>query len=524
MELFSAEILVSLLTLTFLEIVLGIDNVVFISIISGRLPANQQKKARLTGIALAFLGRVLLLLAINWIIGLNKPFFHINNFAFSYRDLILIVGGLFLIGKSTSEIHARIEGTSEGSANSKQLTLRSAILQILILDLVFSIDSIITAIGLVENVIVIIIAIVISLATMLFFAKRISDYINAHPAMKVLAISFLIMIGTVLVIEGFHIHVPKGYIYVSMAFALGVEILNIQISKRNKTKTPLTIKKMKFEEKKMIIGDMMVSYFDEGSRAAPTVLFIHGFPFNKNSWVRQLELLSDTHRVIAYDVRGHGHSEPGLLSFSIPQFVADLFLLLDALAIKKVTLCGLSMGGYIALAAHKQEPGRVVGLILCDTQCAADTKEVMVKRAETILAVEANGLQKYAVDSLEKLFSKNSLIDNPLVASDIEDVILHTPIKTITKTLMALARRSETCLSLNTIKVPVLIIVGADDQITPPEAAEKMHNLIPQSELRILEKAGHLSNLEAPETFNNYLQAFLGSLQNQSDHKGVSMF
>lgn len=240
MEFFSAEIIVSLLTLTFLEIVLGIDNVVFISIISGRLPAEQQKKARLIGIALAFLGRVLLLLAINWIIGLNKPFFHISEFAVSYRDLILIIGGLFLIGKSTSEIHARIEGTSEGSKQAKQLTLRSAIIQITILDLVFSIDSIITAIGLVENVVVIIIAIVISLATMLFFAKRISDYINAHPAMKVLAISFLIMIGTVLVIEGFHVHVPKGYIYVSMAFALGVEILNIQISKRNKGKTLLT--------------------------------------------------------------------------------------------------------------------------------------------------------------------------------------------------------------------------------------------------------------------------------------------
>lgn len=239
MEFFSAEIIVSLLTLTFLEIVLGIDNVVFISIISGRLPAEQQKKARLTGITLAFVGRVLLLMAINWIIGLNRPFFHINDFAVSYRDLILLVGGLFLIGKSTTEIHARMEGTSESSEQSKKITLRSAIIQIIILDLVFSLDSIITAIGLVENVIVIIIAIVISLATMLFFAKRISDYINKHPAMKILAISFLIMIGTVLVIEGLHVHVPKGYIYVSMAFALGVEILNVQISKKNKSGLPL---------------------------------------------------------------------------------------------------------------------------------------------------------------------------------------------------------------------------------------------------------------------------------------------
>lgn len=241
MEFFSAETIVSLLTLTFLEIVLGIDNVVFISIISGRLPLEQQKKARLTGIALAFVGRVLLLMAITWIIGLNKPFFYIHDFAVSYRDLILIVGGLFLIGKSTTEIHARIEGTSGGSKESKKITLRSAIVQIIILDLVFSLDSIITAIGLVDNVTIIIIAIVISLVTMVLFAKRISDYINKHPAMKILAISFLIMIGTVLVIEGFHVHVPKGYIYVSMAFALGVEILNIQISKRSKSTTPLNI-------------------------------------------------------------------------------------------------------------------------------------------------------------------------------------------------------------------------------------------------------------------------------------------
>jgi predicted tellurium resistance membrane protein TerC len=241
MEFFSTELIVSLITLTFLEIVLGIDNVVFISIISGRLPVSQQRKARLIGISLAFLGRVLLLMAINWIIGLNKPFFNVGNFAVSYRDLILIAGGLFLIGKSTSEIHTRIEGKPEGSKKAKKLTLRSAIIQILILDLVFSLDSIITAIGLVDNVFVIVIAIVISLATMLFFSKRISDFINKHPAMKILAISFLIMIGTVLVIEGLHVHVPKGYIYVSMAFALGIEVINMRISRNNKSKTTVSL-------------------------------------------------------------------------------------------------------------------------------------------------------------------------------------------------------------------------------------------------------------------------------------------
>lgn len=234
MEFFTTEIIVSLITLTFLEIILGIDNIVFISIVSGRLPAAQQKQARIIGISLAFVGRVLLLLAINWIIGLSKPFFNINDFAVSYRDLILIAGGLFLIGKSTSEIHHRIEGKAEGAGNVKKLTLRSAIIQILILDLVFSLDSIITAIGLADNVLVIIIAIVISLAAMLLFSKRISDFINKHPAMKILAISFLIMIGTVLVIEGLHVHVPKGYIYVSMAFALGIEVINMRINRKSK--------------------------------------------------------------------------------------------------------------------------------------------------------------------------------------------------------------------------------------------------------------------------------------------------
>lgn len=247
MEFFTTEIIVSLITLTLLEIVLGIDNIVFISIVSGRLPATEQKRARVIGISVAFLGRVILLLAINWIIGLSKPFFSINDFAVSFRDIILIAGGLFLIGKSTSEIHARIEGKEEDPKNAKKLTLRSAIIQILILDLIFSLDSIITAIGLVDNVIVIIIAIVISLAVMLLFSKRISDFINRHPAMKILAVSFLIMIGTVLVIEGFHVHVPKGYIYVSMAFALAIEVINMRISRNSKPSTKMKTNKIKLE-------------------------------------------------------------------------------------------------------------------------------------------------------------------------------------------------------------------------------------------------------------------------------------
>lgn len=232
---FTTEILISLLTLTFLEIVLGIDNIVFISIVGSRLPVEQQKKVRIIGLTLALVGRILLLLAIEWIIGLTKPIFTINDFAFSFRDLILIVGGLFLIAKSTSEMHKKLEVSKEQEkASLRKNTLRSAIVQILLLDLVFSLDSIITAVGLVDQVYIIVIAIVISMGVMLAFSKAISDFINNHPTMKLLAIAFLLMIGTVLVIEGLHVHVPKGYIYFSMAFALGIELLNMRIRKISK--------------------------------------------------------------------------------------------------------------------------------------------------------------------------------------------------------------------------------------------------------------------------------------------------
>jgi predicted tellurium resistance membrane protein TerC len=234
-ELLTTEGIVSLLTLTFLEIVLGIDNVVFISIASGKLPEEKQQKARVLGITIALVARVLLLLGVSWIIGLRTPFFTFNDFEISWRDLILIAGGLFLIGKSVSEIHEKLGGPSDKSVRVKSLTLRAVVIQIILLDIVFSFDSILTAVGLVDSVLIIIIAIVISLAIMLFFAGRISDFIHKNPAMKLLAISFLMMIGLVLVIEGLHVHVPKGYIYFAMAFALGVEILNMKIRKKSKS-------------------------------------------------------------------------------------------------------------------------------------------------------------------------------------------------------------------------------------------------------------------------------------------------
>jgi pimeloyl-ACP methyl ester carboxylesterase len=167
------------------------------------------------------------------------------------------------------------------------------------------------------------------------------------------------------------------------------------------------------------------------------------------------------------------------------------------------------MGGYIALKAVQQSPDRIAGLILCDTQCTADNEEAKKKRSDTIHEVQTNGLKQYAEDSVEKLFSKTSKAGKKQVVSGIEGTILHTPVETIVNTLMALAGRSETCSSLHLIKVPVLIMVGAEDQVTPPASAQKMHELIPNSELQILEKAGHVSNLEAAEIFNSHLQSFL---------------
>jgi predicted tellurium resistance membrane protein TerC len=233
-QLFTSQGIVSLLTLTFLEIVLGIDNIVFISLTTGRLPAKDQAKGRTTGLLLALGGRIALLLGVSWIISLQNPVFTFNDFEISYRDMILIAGGLFLIGKSTSEIHARIEGAGEKPKQTKALTLRAAIIQIVALDLIFSLDSILTAVGLVDHVSIIIIAIVLSLGVMIAFSGKISDFINKHPAMKLLALAFLIMIGTVLVVEGLHVHVPKGYIYFAMAFALIIEMLNMKIRKKEK--------------------------------------------------------------------------------------------------------------------------------------------------------------------------------------------------------------------------------------------------------------------------------------------------
>ncbi len=223
------QIWIGLLTLTILEIVLGIDNIIFISILSGKLPAEQQARARRVGLALAMLTRIGLLFSLTLIMRLTAPMFTVFGLGISGRDLILIVGGLFLIGKSTHEIHQKLEG-EEGEASARVApSFMSVIIQILLLDIVFSLDSVITAIGMVSQIGVMVTAVIIAVVFMLFFAGSISDFVHRHPTIKMLALSFLLLIGTTLIIEGFHQHIPKGYIYSAMAFSVLVEMLNMKI-------------------------------------------------------------------------------------------------------------------------------------------------------------------------------------------------------------------------------------------------------------------------------------------------------
>jgi len=227
---------VSLLTLTFLEIVLGIDNIIFISILTGKLPADQQNKGRIVGLSLALVFRVGLLMMISWIAGLIYPILTIFGFSFSGRDLILIAGGLFLLVKSTLEIHNKIEGAEEGLDKQVKHNFWNIIIQIILIDLVFSLDSVITAVGLVNNLTIMVIAIIISMIVMIIFAKTVSDFIHKHPTIKMLALSFLLMIGLLLLVEGFHVEVPKGYVYFAMLFSFLVEMLNIKMRNRAKKK------------------------------------------------------------------------------------------------------------------------------------------------------------------------------------------------------------------------------------------------------------------------------------------------
>lgn len=234
MELFlSFETWVAIATLTFLEIVLGIDNIIFISIVTNKLPENQQGKTRTMGLAAALIFRILLLITINWIIGFSKPLFTIFSFKISVRDLILAMGGIFLLSKSTSEIHHKIEGTKEYEKKSlnKEIGIVGIIAQIVMLDMIFSFDSILTAVGMTKHLPIMIISVVIAIGIMMLASGTLSRFINNHPTIQMLALSFLILIGFMLILEAIGIYVPKAYIYFAVFFSLFVEILNMKLRK-----------------------------------------------------------------------------------------------------------------------------------------------------------------------------------------------------------------------------------------------------------------------------------------------------
>jgi predicted tellurium resistance membrane protein TerC len=240
---------IAFLTLVLLELVLGVDNVIFISILSGKLPTHEQSKARTTGIILAIGTRILLLLSLSWIIGLTAPLFSVLNHPISGRSLILIIGGLFLIGKSTHEIHEKLEGEEEHVSGGGRTgpSFASVILQILLLDVVFSLDSVITAVGMVDQVAIMIAAVIASACVMVFLAKTIGDFVNRHPTVKMLALSFLLLIGFTLIVEGLEYHIPKGYVYFAMAFSVFVEMLNLRL-KKGSSAPPINLRKAYIDE------------------------------------------------------------------------------------------------------------------------------------------------------------------------------------------------------------------------------------------------------------------------------------
>lgn len=233
------------ITLTLLEIVLGIDNIIFIAILVGRLPPEKRDRARIIGLALAMATRILLLLSLAWLMKLSEPWFSVLSQEFSGRDVVLFIGGLFLLFKSTIEIHNSLEGAGEHTSNTKAASFLSIVTQIAIIDIIFSLDSVVTAVGLVEHVSVMIAAIVIAVLVMMLAAKPISDFVDQHPTLKMLALSFLILIGVALIAESMQLHIPKGYIYFAMAFSTLVEMLNLRMRKK---RAPIELHKVLNEE------------------------------------------------------------------------------------------------------------------------------------------------------------------------------------------------------------------------------------------------------------------------------------
>ncbi len=238
---------IALATLIALELVLGVDNIIFISILAGKLPKKDQPRARTTGIMLAVITRVMLLLSLSWIISLEEPLFHLLGFGISGHDLILIVGGLFLLGKSTFEIHEKLEGQEGHSSAKVSPNFTSVIVQIMLLDIVFSLDSVITAVGMVNEIFIMIFAVIVAAGIMIFLSGPIGGFVEKHPTVKMLALSFLLMIGFTLVVEGLHQHIPKGYIYFAMGFSIFVEMINLRV--RADHAKPVSLRDAYAEEK-----------------------------------------------------------------------------------------------------------------------------------------------------------------------------------------------------------------------------------------------------------------------------------
>jgi 3-oxoadipate enol-lactonase len=259
---------------------------------------------------------------------------------------------------------------------------------------------------------------------------------------------------------------------------------------------------------KLMVNTMQVNYTDLGPEEAPVIILIHGFPLNMSMWDNQMEALHGLFRVIAYDIRGLGESDAGNDAFSIDLFVDDLISLMDALKISQASVCGLSLGGYIALNAIENYPERFEALVLCDTTCTADTTKAKYKRMNAVESIINNGVANYAGESVKNLFTPDSFTSKVDEINAVKQMILNTSELSLCSTILALSARQETCSKLSEINVPVLIMVGKEDIITPPATARVLHKSIKNSSLQVIDHAGHLSNLENPEDFNQHLKMF----------------
>lgn len=264
-------------------------------------------------------------------------------------------------------------------------------------------------------------------------------------------------------------------------------------------------------DKTIVVNGLSVSYSDSGTGATP-IIFIHGFPFDKSTWQPQIDFFKKTQRVIAYDIRGFGSSQAGKDPMNMSLFATDLVKFMDALEISTAIICGLSMGGYILLNAENRYRNRFKALVLCDTQCIADSPELKEKRNRAIAQIIAGRIEDFAFYFIKSVFCEETVTTKPELVERTRKIILSTQTDVITGGLNALAQRWDMCVSLDEISVPALIMCGREDTVTPPAESESLHKHIANSVLHIIDNAGHLSNLEQPDKFNRYLSEFIAGL------------